>query len=423
MPGIESVVDSLSAIVELIKTEGLANAAVTIAGTDPPKPLVTAPLLLLSRIFGNAGDFDALGVQEATRAAIAAVLLKILADVPRSCGSDPMGADAVLFRPLQIFPDAVLEGLDPPLARPLQDAAAGCRVRIEPEEPSVAPGAPLQLTATFVDSAGSRTDFEWERFDGNCGTIGLTTGLFVADASEGECTVKATLAARVIVGVKRRDFYKTALVTVCGPPATQGFGMSAVSDPSCEELLLTGRVELLRTYSAETRFGVGGLLYESGGTVRAVYDLVEVRAESATAGVPDRFVGTGAATESADTFADSQLNDTEDGVCRQLTLSAATATALVLTRIGGQYELGADGGTVSGTSSWAPARNCPTGSSTFTGAASISTVRGTPMFDASGNLIAVEFTVDTTTEIDSSEGSYYSVYRESIVVTGQLRRR
>jgi hypothetical protein len=214
VPDLVCVDDLLGEIVTLARADGVARAIEVIAGT-PPVPRVDAALLLLDDIGRNAALLDLFELRNEVEAALLDVLRDhVLPGAQPLCATEPFRADAVLFRPVQLFGLAQLNALEEGLGNAFAIAAAGCLVRLEPLLPTVATQGEVQFTATLLTPDGEEGDFEWT-VDSCPGQIGPTSGLFTAGATAGTCLVTATRESPVLGS---RQHFKSTAVTVADCP-------------------------------------------------------------------------------------------------------------------------------------------------------------------------------------------------------------
>ncbi len=214
MPELACIPAALSGIITSAEAEAPSRLMVVIPSGDPTAPFITmmdSTFNLLQDVAANAALINDLDIETAAHAAIGRLLTTLLSQAQSQCATDPLVADALLFRPLQLFGESFLNSLGSPLGQSFFLAAAGCRVTVTPPGATLAPGQQMQFAATLADPDGIPAIFEWQ-LEPNCGGTLSLAGLYTAPASEGTCEVTAVVpSGGPIAG--RRPFFKTVTVT------------------------------------------------------------------------------------------------------------------------------------------------------------------------------------------------------------------
>ena len=130
-----------------------------------------------------------------------------------------------------------LEGLEPGLSVEFQEARAGCRVRIQPAQPTVGFGQQLQFTGMVEGIALPGVTWSIPGFALGS-AIDPTSGLFTAGSIEGTVLVMATSVGNPFL-FKREP---VAVVDGCAAPATAAAAAGIVprTAPSCDALQAAG---------------------------------------------------------------------------------------------------------------------------------------------------------------------------------------
>jgi hypothetical protein len=205
---------TLARLIPAAETFTRSRLTLVIPSSDsasPPVPLMDSGLQLLQNIGGNAGLLSLVDQENEVIAATVRLLRELLPVGQALCPVEPFRADALLFRPVQLFSSPFLDGLSPGLGDEFEIAAAGCRVVVTPSPATIGPGRQVQFSATLADPLGIPSNFVWQ-LDSSCTGSITASGLFTAGTTEQDCEVTAIVPPGGPLAT-RRPFFKVARVT------------------------------------------------------------------------------------------------------------------------------------------------------------------------------------------------------------------
>ena len=172
------IANAISSIVDLAREQVLNNPR---AGL----------LALLLDLVGDAALLELSEQQAHAVATVSEVLNALVARANEQCLTNPEAGEFLIDLILKVFPTMFLDGIDPGLSARINEAFAGCRIRIDPPAATVGIGQTVQFTGTAVglDPAG----VTWSVTGG--GSIDPQSGLLTAGPATGTATVVATSVA------------------------------------------------------------------------------------------------------------------------------------------------------------------------------------------------------------------------------------
>lgn len=188
-------------VVELL--HDVVDLAALQAGINP----TTGLLMLFDDIANHAATLDDHALRQYADGALVGVIDATLIRAGQACLADPASGEFLIDVILNAFSGTYLDSLSPGLAQRVNDARAGCRVRIQPATPTVRFGRQLQFSAITVGL--SPAGVTWSMLVPALGSsIDAQTGLFTAGQINGTVTVKATSLAGATL------FNQTAVIVV-----------------------------------------------------------------------------------------------------------------------------------------------------------------------------------------------------------------